>query len=96
MPGPPVPDSTAWQGHKQLGQEIAFPRMWPVLALGRLEAAVPLDVPVDLFDSYVEFRLYVGTFHDDKGGILGGENSILCCNVDGVKVGHSGDIGHVP
>lgn len=38
----------------------------------------------------------VGTFHDDKGGILGGENSILCCNVDGVKIGHSGDIGHVP
>jgi L-ascorbate metabolism protein UlaG (beta-lactamase superfamily) len=38
----------------------------------------------------------IGTFHDDKGGILGGENSILCCNMDGVKIGHSGDIGHVP
>jgi L-ascorbate metabolism protein UlaG (beta-lactamase superfamily) len=38
----------------------------------------------------------IGTYHDDKGGILGGENSILCCNVDGVRVGHSGDIGHVP
>ena len=38
----------------------------------------------------------IGTFHDDKGGILGGENSILCCNVDGVNIAHSGDIGHVP
>ena len=38
----------------------------------------------------------IGCFHDDKGGILGGQNSILCCNVDGVKIGHSGDIGHVP
>lgn len=38
----------------------------------------------------------IGTYHDDKGGKLGGENSILCCNVDGVKVAHSGDIGHVP
>jgi len=38
----------------------------------------------------------IGTYHDDKGGKLGGENSILCCNVDGVKIAHSGDIGHVP
>ena len=38
----------------------------------------------------------IGTYHDDKGGILGGENSILCCNVDGVNIAHSGDIGHVP
>ncbi len=38
----------------------------------------------------------IGTFHDDKGGILGGENSILGCNVDGVNIAHSGDIGHVP
>ena len=38
----------------------------------------------------------IGCYHDDKGGKLLGENSILCCEVDGVKIGHSGDIGHVP
>jgi L-ascorbate metabolism protein UlaG (beta-lactamase superfamily) len=38
----------------------------------------------------------IGTFHDDKEGKLWGENTILCFNVDGIKVGHSGDIGHVP
>ena len=38
----------------------------------------------------------IGCYHDDKGGKLLGENSILCCEVDGIKIGHSGDIGHVP
>jgi L-ascorbate metabolism protein UlaG (beta-lactamase superfamily) len=38
----------------------------------------------------------IGTYHDDKGGKLWGENSILCFEVDGVKIGHSGDLGHVP
>jgi len=38
----------------------------------------------------------VGCYHDDKGGILGGENTIIGCTVDGLKVAHSGDIGHVP
>ena len=38
----------------------------------------------------------VGTYHDDKEGALLGDNSIVCFNVDGVKICHSGDIGHVP
>lgn len=36
----------------------------------------------------------IGTYHDDKGGKLLGESSMLCFEVDGVKVGHSGDLGH--
>jgi len=42
----------------------------------------------------IEFRA-LSTFHDDKQGELLGENAILGCNVDGVWVYHSGDIGHV-
>jgi len=42
----------------------------------------------------IEFRA-ISTFHDDKEGKLLGENTILGCNVDGVWVYHSGDIGHV-
>ncbi|MBW1803486.1 MAG: MBL fold metallo-hydrolase [Deltaproteobacteria bacterium] len=38
----------------------------------------------------------VGTYHDDKEGALLGNNAITCFNVDGVKICHSGDIGHVP
>jgi hypothetical protein len=37
----------------------------------------------------------IGTYHDNKGGKVFGENSILCFEVDGIKIGHSGDIGHV-
>ena len=42
----------------------------------------------------IEFRA-ISTFHDSKEGKLFGENTILGCNVDGVWVYHSGDIGHV-
>ena len=38
----------------------------------------------------------IGCYHDHKQGTLLGENSIICCEVDGVKIGHSGDIGHIP
>jgi len=38
----------------------------------------------------------IGTYHDNKGGKVLGENSILCFEVDGIRIGHSGDIGHVP
>ncbi|MBW1803488.1 MAG: MBL fold metallo-hydrolase [Deltaproteobacteria bacterium] len=38
----------------------------------------------------------VATYHDDKEGALLGDNAITCFNLDGVKICHSGDIGHVP
>ena len=38
----------------------------------------------------------ISCYHDDQEGKRLGENSILCCEVDGVKIGHSGDIGHIP
>jgi len=38
----------------------------------------------------------IGCYHDHKQGTLLGGNSIICCEVDGVKIGHSGDIGHIP
>lgn len=41
----------------------------------------------------VEFRA-IPTFHDDRGGEVLGENSVLCFEVDGLKVCHNGDLGH--
>lgn len=41
----------------------------------------------------IQFRA-IPTFHDDMKGKLLGENTILGCNVDGLWVYHSGDIGH--
>jgi L-ascorbate metabolism protein UlaG (beta-lactamase superfamily) len=37
----------------------------------------------------------VPTAHDDKGGGQRGKNTIFCFEVDGVKVCHCGDLGHV-
>ena len=34
------------------------------------------------------------TYHDDAGGKLRGSNTILCFEVDGVRVCHLGDLGH--
>ena len=34
------------------------------------------------------------TYHDDAGGKLRGNNTILCFEVDGVRVCHLGDLGH--
>lgn len=36
----------------------------------------------------------IPTAHDDKGGSERGGNTILCFEVDGVSVGHMGDLGH--
>ena len=41
----------------------------------------------------IEFRA-VPTFHDDEEGAVLGENSILCFEVDGLKICHNGDLGH--
>jgi L-ascorbate metabolism protein UlaG (beta-lactamase superfamily) len=37
----------------------------------------------------------VPTLHDDVGGTLMGENTITCFEVDGLRICHTGDIGHV-
>ena len=41
----------------------------------------------------VEFRA-VSTFHDDSGGKVLGENSVLCFEMDGLRICHNGDLGH--
>ena len=38
----------------------------------------------------------IGCYHDNQGGKVAGETTIMCCEVDGVRIGHSGDMGHVP
>ena len=37
----------------------------------------------------------VDTFHDEKGGLLRGENTVHIMEYNGVKIAHFGDIGHV-
>ena len=37
----------------------------------------------------------VGTFHDEKGGTLRGENTVHIMEYNGVKIVHFGDIGHI-
>lgn len=36
----------------------------------------------------------IPTFHDIAGGKILGENSLLCFEVDGMKICHNGDLGH--
>ncbi len=38
--------------------------------------------------------LGVPSWHDDEGGRLGGENTIFCFTIDGIRVCHLGDLGH--
>ncbi len=41
----------------------------------------------------IEFK-GIPTYHDDAGGKLRGNNTIICFEVDKVKVCHLGDLGH--
>ena len=36
----------------------------------------------------------ISTYHDEAGGRQRGENTILCFEVDGVRICHLGDLGH--
>jgi L-ascorbate metabolism protein UlaG (beta-lactamase superfamily) len=36
----------------------------------------------------------IPTYHDDAGGKSRGDNTILCFEVDGIRVCHLGDLGH--
>jgi len=42
----------------------------------------------------IEFK-GIPTYHDDTEGKLRGNNTIICFEVDGVKVCHLGDLGHL-
>ena len=42
----------------------------------------------------IEF-IGVKTFHDDEGGVKRGENTAFSFSVEGVKIVHLGDLGHV-
>ncbi len=41
----------------------------------------------------IEFK-GIPCYHDDAGGRLRGKNTILCFEVDGIRVCHLGDLGH--
>jgi L-ascorbate metabolism protein UlaG (beta-lactamase superfamily) len=42
----------------------------------------------------IEFK-GIASYHDDAGGSLRGDNIIFCFELDGVKVCHLGDLGHL-
>jgi len=42
----------------------------------------------------IEFR-GIATYHDEAGGRLRGNNTIFCFEVDGIRVCHLGDLGHL-
>ncbi len=42
----------------------------------------------------IKFRA-IPTAHDDKSGGERGKNTVFCFQVDGIKVCHAGDLGHV-
>ncbi|HOO52795.1 MAG TPA: MBL fold metallo-hydrolase [Methanothrix sp.] len=37
----------------------------------------------------------IASYHDDRGGKLRGKNTIFCFEMDGVRVCHLGDLGHL-
>jgi len=41
----------------------------------------------------IEFK-GIPTYHDNAGGELLGENTIICFEVDGIRICHTGDLGH--
>ncbi len=38
----------------------------------------------------------VATAHDDRGGAMRGANTFFVVETEGLRVGHAGDLGHVP
>ncbi len=42
----------------------------------------------------IEFK-GIASYHDDAGGRLRGNNIIFCFEVDGIRVCHLGDLGHL-
>lgn len=38
----------------------------------------------------------ISAFHDNNSGKMAGANTIFCFDVDGVRVCHLGDLGHIP
>jgi len=42
----------------------------------------------------IQFKA-IETFHDEKKGSRRGKNNIFCFEVDGIKLCHAGDLGHI-
>lgn len=38
----------------------------------------------------------IGSFHDEEEGAKRGENIIFILNAEGMRIGHLGDLGHIP
>ncbi|HEV3237091.1 MAG TPA: MBL fold metallo-hydrolase [Gemmataceae bacterium] len=50
--------------------------------------------PVD--ETFKDLHIYnVSTFHDDMGGMVRGRNTVFVIEVDGLRIAHMGDLGHL-
>jgi L-ascorbate metabolism protein UlaG (beta-lactamase superfamily) len=47
-------------------------------------------------EKYKDLRIKsVGTYHDDSGGMERGKNAVFIVEVDGIRIVHLGDLGHL-
>jgi L-ascorbate metabolism protein UlaG (beta-lactamase superfamily) len=50
--------------------------------------------PID--ETFKDMHIYnVSTFHDDMGGMVRGRNTVFVIEVDGIRIAHLGDLGHL-
>ena len=62
-----------------------------------------LEAGAEVIDTPGEHKLACGasvvgvpTFHDGQGGTLRGKNTFFIVEAEGLRVGHAGDLGHLP
>lgn len=62
-----------------------------------------LEAGAEVIDTPGEHKLACGasvvgvpTFHDGQGGALRGKNTFFIIEAEGLRVGHAGDLGHLP
>lgn len=62
-----------------------------------------LEAGEEVIDTPGEHKLACGasvvgvpTFHDGQGGALRGKNTFFIIEAEGLRVGHAGDLGHLP
>lgn len=62
-----------------------------------------LEAGAEVIDTPGEHKLACGasvvgvpTFHDGQGGALRGKNTFFIVEAEGLRVGHAGDLGHLP
>lgn len=58
-------------------------------------AGQPLEARADCRVRGLELTC-VATWHDEQQGALRGPNNVLCLAIDGLRVVHCGDLGHMP